>query len=613
MSRRFCAFSHIKNRYVEHILHNKWHQHPQQLKVVSHLDAINKILKDNRGVDLLGGTGLYIHGGTGCGKTMLLDIFYENNCLKGEGMKCRFHFLTFMLDIHKRLHQHRLNKHKSRLLMESEPLSVVAAEFVKKNGKLVCLDEFQVTDVADAMILRTLFTAMWLEGVVLIATSNRDPDDLYLGGLNRAVFLPFISLLQSKCIVLSMSDTPDYRATHIISKTESNSLYFTPLNEDNRQRLHNIWLKYTAEGEVRSVELSVDQGRSITVPLACCLPPAQRHGRHLTTSTDSFIPSNICFFSFQELCCVPIGAADYLAIANKFDTIIIADIPFLSAAAAAAASVGDDVMPLPYSLEDRNTLRRFIVLIDVLYDAKVRLVCSAASPPCGLYNSNIVPKDLTEAGSDDDEHNAAAAIAATTEQFYLTQMNNYNNNYNNNNNNNVDNTLDIACDGSMIHDAASTTTEQFYFTQMNNNNNNNNNNIGNTLNMIAYDDSIISDSSVARTSVTTTEQFYSTYMQNNTSSSHGGNHSGGAAISVSGSGGSSGRSHTIIGDGHTEWSATGLTGVSMADLNPRQLEDEAFAFHRTISRLYEMQSVQYFIDSDTHPCLTDTGHTSEDV
>lgn len=615
----FRSLSRLQTEYEDHILQNKWQPHPRQLKVVSLLDSIDQALRyqssSARRTDI---SGAYIHGGTGSGKTMILDMFYKT-VTTSDGLKCRFHFLTFMLDIHKRLHRHRLQKHKFSLLLQSEPLEVVATDFVKENGKLLCLDEFQVTDVADAMILKTLFIAMWRQGVVVIATSNRDPTDLYLGGLNRSVFMPFIPLLQSKCAVLDMSDTPDYRTMHSVSMTKNNFLYLTPLNEDTHRRMQSIWLECVAGREVTSVDLSVEQGRSITIPLAC-LQNSQENKlaeNKDTTFLNLFNPGNVCFFSFQELCCVPIGAADYLAIAKRFDTVIISDIPFLSAAAAVTA--GGKQQQENHSSDDRNTLRRFISLIDVLYDAKIRLICSAAATPCGLFTpatASCVDDDVGRMRSEDIFIADASSDDTTnaTEQFYLSHMNNTSVNVN-----------IASAEDEADNDSASSGTidimEKFYMSHINNTSANEN--VGNSED-VADDDSssatgtidimekfymshmvnttasvtLSSTEDVAVRGLSTTEQFYSSciprnnsHLQNNLDIS---SIKSGANISVSAVGGSSGRSHTIIGDGNTEWSATGLTGVNMADLNPRLIEDEAFAFSRTVSRLQEMQSAQYF-------------------
>lgn len=553
---RACS-SLLQKRYQEHLRRNNYKEHPQQLKVISALDRVTQSLMERKGN--VSATGVYIFGGTGCGKTMILDMFYHSITLTPAHSKCRFHFITFMLDIHKRLHQHRIKQQKDPSWLRTDPLVVVATEFAKDHGNLLCLDEFQVTDVADAMILKTLFTALWHQGVVVVATSNRAPGDLYLGGLNRNVFMPFIPLLQSKCTVIDISDTPDYRKLHSVSVEKNNYLYLFPLNEEIRARLHVIWQGAVAGREVQTVTLPVEQGRTITVPRACLqeklqrplslLSPVAFYPQQITTSSP-FVPRNICYFRFDELCCVPIGAADYLAIARSFDTVFIAEIPFLSnsaAVAAAAAAVASTTVvessqsneegvnvnasfSAPSSSssssasasEDRNILRRFILLIDVLYDERVRLICSAASTPFGLYSSS-----------------SSSSITAST-----------------------------ACSTGFV--GTSSATNQFYSSY-----------IGTTT----------------TTAPATTDSSSNTGGENSSGDDDSRTRRSsneGVSIKVLGTGGSSGRSHTIIGDGHTEWSATGLTGVNMADLNPRVNEDEAFAFNRTMSRLQEMQSEQYF-------------------
>ncbi len=286
--------------------------------------------------------GLYLYGGVGRGKSMLMDLFFDAAVVPG-GAKRRVHFHEFMLEIHQRLHDWRQRTRETR---GQDPLPQIARE-VRDGAVLLCFDEFQVTNVADAMILGRLFTALLDLGVVMVATSNRAPDDLYLNGLQRDRFLPFIAFLHQRLDVLHLDGEHDYR----LARLSDMDVYFTPDDGPARAALdaafHRLVDDAAGEGvAVSSVTLSA-QGRELEVA---------RTARGTAR------------FSFEELCARPLGAADYLAIAREFHTVMIEGIPAMG----------------PGS---RDRAARFVTLIDALYEHRVKLVCSAEAPPDGLYSA----------------------------------------------------------------------------------------------------------------------------------------------------------------------------------------------------------------------------------
>eukprot|EP00455_Lapot_gusevi_P031675 TRINITY_DN3444_c0_g2_i4.p1 TRINITY_DN3444_c0_g2~~TRINITY_DN3444_c0_g2_i4.p1 ORF type:complete len:494 (+),score=109.86 TRINITY_DN3444_c0_g2_i4:65-1546(+) len=287
--------------------------------------------------------GLYMYGGTGCGKTMLMDLFYDSVTVP-ERYRRRVHFHAFMLDIHARLFDRR-----KTVGMRADPLPDIARDFVKSDAYLLCLDEFQVTDIADAMMLQRLFGALFEAGCVVVSTSNRAPDDLYYGGLNRNLFLPFIPLLKRHCIVHPLREVTDYRFLYATNF----QLYYHPLTPPIATKMDTIWQallgKHASEAGPENVV--VRSGRVVQVPLAL-KSACQGQGA--------------ARFHFNELCDRPLGAADYIAIAENYANIIITDIP-------------------KFNFDSRVLMRRFITLLDVLYEHHVRLICSAADLPQNLF------------------------------------------------------------------------------------------------------------------------------------------------------------------------------------------------------------------------------------
>ncbi|MBT3790338.1 MAG: cell division protein ZapE [Alphaproteobacteria bacterium] len=280
--------------------------------------------------------GIYFYGGVGRGKTAMMDIFYAGVEVP---RKRRTHFHAFMLDVHARIHAFRqLTKSKGD---ETDPIPVVARA-LSQEASLLCFDEFQVSDAADAMILGRLFLSLFDNGVVVVTTSNRAPDDLYQGGLNRSLFLPFIDMLKTRLDVLQLDGGQDYRLQRL---TES-PVFFTPLGLESEAAFEETFARLTDHADAQPDTMTV-QGRTIEVPAAA-------HGT--------------ARFTFSGLCEKPLGTADYLEIAMQFHTVFLAGIPLLGP-------------------EKRNEARRLINLVDVLYDHNVNLICTADAAPSEIYAS----------------------------------------------------------------------------------------------------------------------------------------------------------------------------------------------------------------------------------
>ena len=279
--------------------------------------------------------GLYVYGDVGRGKTMLMDLFFAASEVK---RKRRVHFHEFMADVHERVHIYRQHI-KSGEIGDGDPIAHTAAALAEE-AWLLCFDEFHVTDIADAMILGRLFTRLFEAGVVVVATSNVEPDELYKDGLNRALFTPFIVLLHQNMDVVRLEAPKDFR----LEKLSSQPVWYVPADEDAEVALDNAWQRLTGLLSGEPCEIAA-KGRMIRVP------EAER---------------GVARFSFRQLCGQPLGASDYLRIAHEFHTLIIEGIP---------------VMDYP----QRNEAKRFIALIDTLYDNGVKLVASAEAEPQELY------------------------------------------------------------------------------------------------------------------------------------------------------------------------------------------------------------------------------------
>ena len=273
--------------------------------------------------------GLYIFGPVGRGKTMLMDLFFEATTFRP---KRRVHFHEFMAEVHDRIGE-------ARKQVPGDPIPHVARALAAK-ARLICFDELHVTDIADAMILSRLFKGLLEEAVVVVATSNVPPEELYKNGLNRDLFLPFIDLIRQHMDVEELLAAKDFRLEKLVGQP----LYFTPADARAKSEMDRLWTELTGNHPGAPMDLDV-KGHKLHVPLASM---------------------RVARFSFADLCAKPLGANDFLHVAHAFHTVLIEDIP-------------------SFANVQRDVTRRFINLIDTLYDNRVCLIASAAAEPNALY------------------------------------------------------------------------------------------------------------------------------------------------------------------------------------------------------------------------------------
>ncbi len=272
--------------------------------------------------------GLYLWGGVGRGKSMLMDLFVES---LDDIPRRRVHFHAFMQEIHAAMHA-------ARQRGVDDAIAPVAAD-VARSVRVLAFDEMQITDITDAMIVGRLFEALFAAGVVVVTTSNRMPDELYKNGLNRQLFLPFIALIKDRMVVHELASPTDYRQNRL----QGAQVYFTPIGPEARSAMQQVWQDLTG-GPADPLTLHV-QGREVVLP-------EFRNG--------------IARASFYDLCGKMLGPGDYLAIAETVKVLLLQDIPRLSRS-------------------NFNEAKRFVTLVDALYEAGVRLICSAAAEPEMLY------------------------------------------------------------------------------------------------------------------------------------------------------------------------------------------------------------------------------------
>jgi cell division protein ZapE len=338
----------IQQHYRELVAAGRLESDPAQVALVATLDALVVSLvgyspaKSPNALERLIGVrpvapprGLYIFGPVGRGKTLLMDLFFEAAPTKA---KRRVHFHAFMADVHARIHHWRQRRKVGEVAGE-DPIGPVAEDMAAQ-AWLLCFDEFSVRDIADAMILGRLFAHLFTAGVVIVATSNVAPDDLYKDGLNRALFLPFIALLRERLDICALEARTDFR----LEKLARAPVYYCPPDEAAKAALDAAFLRLTGRARGEPMEIAL-LGRSLTIPEAS---------------------DGVARFSFDDLCRNPLGASDFLAIAQRFHTVFIDHIRVMSR-------------------DQRNEAKRFINLIDTLYDQRVKLIASAEAEPEALF------------------------------------------------------------------------------------------------------------------------------------------------------------------------------------------------------------------------------------
>ncbi len=330
-------------RYKNILKQNNITLNPAQIEILTALAQLhnsitakgNNILPSLLAKSVPAWKGMYIHGTVGTGKSMLMDLFFDD--LKSV-KKQKVHFHTFMLEIHAYIHKEKTHKEKNIDLLKN------AASYIAKQYKVLCIDELQIDDIADAMIVGKLFRELIERNVTIIVTSNFAPDELYLDGLQRQSFVPFIELIKEKMQILEMNHTHDYRKNKV--KSVETIYYIYQEKMDSQRFILDSFIKLSNNAEPVNMLLDID-------------------GREFLCSVTG---QDCAVFTFDQLCRAPLASNDYIAICQEFNVIILAEIPQLSA-------------------DEHNEAKRFINFIDAVYDLKKILICSATVEIDSIYKS----------------------------------------------------------------------------------------------------------------------------------------------------------------------------------------------------------------------------------
>jgi cell division protein ZapE len=360
----------VGRAYAELVRAGELKPDPAQARAVAALDRLARSIKPSksglldrlRGSTCIGLAGVYLWGGVGRGKSMLMDLAFDHIAVHP---KRRVHFHAFMLETHRRLRDARTSE-------EGDPLDEVA-ERIASGARLLAFDEMVVNNPADAMILSRLFEKLLERGVRVVTTSNRPPSDLYKDGLNRELFAPFIELIERRMEVVAVDGPTDYR----LDRLAGVKVWHVPNGPEATRALSEAFFKLTDHpvedrAHVPSEELEVGGGRKLHVPKSL---------------------KGVAVFSFKRLCGEPRGAADYLAIAQRFHSVIVVGIPVMNRAM-------------------RNEAARFVTLIDALYEHRVKLLAAADAEPAGLYPEGDGRFEFARTASRLEEMRSAEYLAA---------------------------------------------------------------------------------------------------------------------------------------------------------------------------------------------------------